>query len=1596
MTINLKGGKTLYETRFKRGRKKDCRESPKNPAKFMLYTLSTQERKFESVEFGVSSGKDVREASCARVCDATIYSRGLPNSSAVNSLSLGTTDRRLRCLTCGKAITDCPGHRGHIDLPLPVYQALFIDHTMKVLRSVCHECSEICMTSDEKDAVSEISDAKMRFASAYASARTKKRCPKCGALRPTFSRGVAGIKADFSNCASQTDEEAASLEAASALPFTALDARGTLAGIDKVESKRFFGAGFDAEELVTTDITLAAPCIRPAASSSDSSRTRGQDDITMRYQEIVKRAAELRVFLDKHKEYVFSDTCISSSAIDELVVASGADGCDAFDLFRNKEIEFQIDWRILETHPTVAAELLERWQRLQADVFAVVNPAAVKGGGLPTTSSSALVSSRAVSATAKSIVVRLKGKEGRFRNSLMGKRVNFSGRSVITPDPLIDVDELGVPISLAKVLTVAEVVTPTNIGTLRKAVLAGPDAILGAQTVIKSNGSVTSLAACERRDSVELRFGYVVERHLRDGDVVCFNRQPTLHRLGFNGHRVVLMPGLTFRLNLSMCGVYNADFDGDEMNVHVAQSSTASLEVRSLLAIDRNIISPQTNKPCFAIVQDSLVAAYKMTMSSVFIGEAAAFRILSQLKYVGRDALSNLARKTPAHASSATGGGEKMYSGAQLFSCILPRRLNIVAAGLCIRDGEIVSGRLSKKSLGCVSNGIIDTIAREPGLGGKKQAVRLLSEIQRLCNSWLLYETSFTIGAADCVVSEDAYKRIDASIEAAIRSVNAIRAASIPETMSGIAEAAMTTILNDLTLKNAGVVAKNAASGNGIIDCVESGSKGSPLNISQVVASVGQQIVCGKRIEGRLACFSHDDDSPEARGFIRSSFTTGLNAPEFFMAAMSGREGLVDTAVKTASSGYLQRCLVKTLEDLVVAYDGTVRNAQEQIVMLSCADGFDPCLVERVRVGHLLAEFSDAERATLHGDELAAVVSHRKRALAFLQQGHLHKMTEVVLLPVNVHRLLSMLSTSAAPSALEVPGCGSSTALLSASGVFAVVSHMMNSLKTEQLASKWDILFCYLHFELSFSRVSPYFSLQRQFDSFVDVIKNRILAAISPGGDSVGNTAALSLGEPSTQLTLNSFHTAGTSHTGVTLGVPRLKEIISCAKTMRTPQTTLWSHSDGSPLFEQMASGLCHKVVGSFVSGAKVIPFDVPRLSDYAEKDEEDGTFSKSVSERDERDLLDEIEFHLCVSSFFEDDDDQVQDCGGATVPSLPFLPCRFAIRLLLNKTSLRQYGATPHDIRTAILDKAHSASPLLSSIQLRVEASEEDSVRHWVFVVADRRDVLALAPPKTTTLSTKQLERAIHLRLLSLLKKVVVGGVSGISAAAVEKKTIWSPEKEAHEQKSVLQTRGSVLHLCHSLPGIDWRKCITNDISAIVSTLGIEAAHAVLFDEIFSILNNGSLDPRHVEVVVSAMTRPGSVMSLNRHGLNAQPTGPLTRAAFEETADILRDAAIFGEAEEIKSITANVLCGQPGRFGTGVFDVQRPVRRTGQSGSEGLSSGGGSLVKTSDGRGKVLATHLPGGSKDARKTERMFVARGVASFEHTRFWRPLSPTNQM
>jgi DNA-directed RNA polymerase subunit A' len=596
----------------------------------------------------------------------------------------------------------------------------------------------------------------------------------------------------------------------------------------------------------------------------------------------------------------------------------------------------------------------------------------------------------------KTISQRLKGKEGRFRSNLSGKRVNFSARTVISPDPNLSINEVGCPIQCARELTVPIRVTPSNFAWCQDLILRGPKPeapkgmlyIPGVNYVNRADGRRVKVTDKNKEEvSKRIEVGAKVERQLTDGDVVLFNRQPTLHRMSMMAHKVRVMPGKTFRFNLPCCPPYNADFDGDEMNMHIIQGEEARAEAEILMKVQENIRSPRFGGPIIGAIHDHISGNFLLTWN--YLGNpdmnGAKLPLQDATQVLARVGFKGQCPEIFEEKHEKTGEMRKYVWGKDLFSTLLPDDLNLTYRGaacppraecakvlgkptvsdqeyedwlmagdyiVVIVDGKLLHGGIDEKSIASFKGTILDNIARKYG---NTAACEFLDKVTKIGNGFLTLR-GFSTSIDDEDIPAHSRIEIDEKAERTRLRVAELVAQYEEGTLQSLPGRSAAETLEMEIMREAGqardaageIVANQVGMTNSAVLMARCGARGSMLNLSQMAGMVGQQAVRGERIKRgyqkrTLPHFRWGDLGANAKGFVGNSYKTGLTPTEYFFHSMGGREGLVDTAVRTSRSGYMQRRLINALEDLKVAQDGTVRNTAGTVIQFTYGeDGIDP------------------------------------------------------------------------------------------------------------------------------------------------------------------------------------------------------------------------------------------------------------------------------------------------------------------------------------------------------------------------------------------------------------------------------------------------------------------------------------------------------------------------------------------------------------------------------------------------------------------------------------------------------------------------------
>ena len=990
-----------------------------------------------AIKFSVWSPVEIRKFSVAEITAPETYDEdGMPVQGGLMDNRLGTLEPGQKCITCGNTSAKCPGHFGHIELAEPVLHIAFVDDIHKLLLTTCRSCNRIKLENEELASYREIRNAKASYAvitldnikdEIIEKSKKIKICPHCQAEQYDliFTKPTIFVE--------KTEAGENRL-----LPITI---RERLSNITDDDLKLL---GYDPstarpEWFVLQVLPVPPVTVRPSIILETGIRS--EDDLTHKLVDIIRVNQRLK----ESKE----------AGTPPLIVQDLVD--------------------LLQYHVTTYFD---------NEVSGI--PQAHHRSGRPL----------------KTLTQRLKGKEGRFRGSLSGKRVDFSSRTVISPDPNIAISEVGIPYEVAKKLTIPETVSNWNIEKLKTLVFNGPNNYPGANYIIRPDGVKIRLDYVNDRQMVadSIVPGYIIERHLSDSDIVIFNRQPSLHRMSIMAHYVRVLPYRTFRLHPAVCPPYNADFDGDEMNLHVPQSEEARSEAALLMSVQDQLISPRYGGPIIGGIRDFITGAYMLTSDGSYLSKEEFFNLALLGGYAG-------ALPEPKGEKD----GKKLYTGKQLFSLFLPKDFNFIITSkwnksikgegkdVVIKNGELISGVIDKASIGAEEpDSVLHRIAKDYG---NDVAQQFLNSILVMLKTFITHR-GFTYGYSDLWLSEDTHKEITEVIKKAYDKIGELiqqyKEGTLPLTRGLSPEEALELYLvNELSRARdrAGRLAdRSFPNDNAGVIMASTGARGSTLNIGQMTAVLGQQSIRGKRIHKgyhnrSLPHFKINDTNPDAKGFVKSNYRDGLTPLEFFFHAMGGREGLVDTAVRTQQSGYMQRRLINALEHLKLEYDSTVRDPHGNIIQyLYGEDGIDPAKSD-------------------HGE--AVNISRIIESESVVDEG----------IKANEDEIRHILHQNISNFNLKLK-----------SNIESVL--MQNKLSKQ--------------------------GIEKVIKKIIDLTER---AMVEPG-EAVGVVTAQSIGEPGTQMTLRTFHYAGVKERNVTLGLPRLIELVDARKKPITPTMDIYLDED--------------------------------------------------------------------------------------------------------------------------------------------------------------------------------------------------------------------------------------------------------------------------------------------------------------------------------------------------------------------------------------------------------------------------------------------------
>ena len=970
------------------------------------------------------------------------------------------------------------------------------------------------------------------------------------------------------------------------------------------------------------------------------------------------------------------------------------------------------------------------------------------------------------------------------------------------------------------------------------------------------------------------------------------------------------------------------------MNMHVPQSILAETELRNLAAIPYQVISPSGNAPIIGIYQDSLLGSYRFTRPNINLTPRQVMNLLMNYKNVNVKAI--MEKKEGLNSFDVL---------TQLISPIsLMYKTKLFEEGedmktsnnvLEIRNGKYIRGQLEKSVLGSSTKGIIHRIFNDYGC---LPSTNFIDDLQSIVTEYMK-TSSFSVGISDLISDKKTYSQIIQVINDQKSEVQTV----IDEVHMGTFknetaysnnvefETRVNNLLNKATDKTGKIGRTSLSKTNRFVMIVNSGSKGSPLNISQMISCLGQQNVDGKRIpygfdSRTLPHYTKFDDSPNARGFVENSYIAGLTAPELFFHAMGGRIGLIDTACKTSSTGYIQRRLIKGLEDLKVEYDMTVRNSKSKIIQFAYGDdNFDTSKVETQYIP--LVEMS-IEDIYMHYD-IIGLNDYDSDLLDIYTKGTISRMKkqrdntkekckkyidtmikyrDIIVKNVFKYRNDSSVKIPVAFNniILNIQGQlnlnANSVVDISPLEAFELIENYYEKIKQIKCAppTKLFEVMYYLYLTPKTLLINKRFN-RKALLILLETVLLRYKQAIVHPGEMVGVVAGQSIGEPTTQLTLNTFHAAGHgTKSNVTRGVPRIEEILRLTSNPKNPSATVYL----KPL-EQCDQDKAIKY-SNMLEYTKLV--DVVKMIQICF----DPNDKSSLITEDQL-LLDQFyEFESLIDECAENNSeaDETEEKS------------KWIIRMEIDPEILLDKNITMDDIHFALKNSQYGED--ITCIY------SDYNMDKLLFRIRTNSNIFS--KKKRRGGSAHSLDQSDEIYLLknfqdSLLNNIVLRGVNGIQNVLPRKlqnSVVNEDGKFVRKDTWILDTTGSNLMELFAMDFIDYKRTFSNDIKEVFYVLGIQAARQMIYNEFVEVMEHSDvyIDYHHLSLLCDRMTNTKDMVSIFRSGILNDDIGPIGKSTFEVHTEVLLDAARHAEFDHMRGVSATVMMGQTGYFGTNSFNL--------------------------------------------------------------------------
>ena len=1411
-----------------------------------------------SVDFSHLGNNDVQLMSVKEIKYPETYENSEPKIGGLLDPSLGSTTMGVYCSYCELSANECPGHWGHIELGRHQFHGGFINHIVDILQCICLDTCKLLVS--EENIPSQILQKKKKYRMRDIKKLTSgvKYSPYTGYPIPKIyveinknkkNSGAINIVCEYLSQSDQpgdeeflqnidSNEEVQIYGKSIKRLFNPENCYDILNCISDKDCE-IMGYSTNVQDLIIKYYPIPPVAIRPSLRKDQFSVGYGENNLTQKLSDIIKWNNKYKLEYGKY---------INSNELSKNVPDY------------NNLVQYHIyTYFDNETKDLPRSDL--------------------KSGGQPS----------------KSLTSRYKGgKAGRIRANLMAKRVNFSARTVITSDPMVNTNEIGVPIRIAMKITYPEIITKDNIAIVEKLVHNGKYVYPGANYIEKMiNGKKVMFDIRYQREG-SLKLGDIIHRHLQDGDVILFNRQPSLHKMNMMSHKVRIINDpklLTFRINVTVTNPYGADFDGDEMNLFAPQSIQAKCELLLLSNLYNNIISPKNSSTVLALKQDSLIGIYLLSVYPKKLEWHQVCNILSTTSIIGKIFDNELSIP------------KKAYTGNEVISFFLPDNANLKDSDLLIIDGKIKEGFLTKNNIGSKKNNLIHYLFT---IYGNVFFVNFLDDLQRLSNNWLMLTHSFTIGINDFVVDD----KINTDLEKE-------RLQKVFEIENLLTNVENRKFLNreffeKIAYRELDVIKSDQASyvrdrlddtNNMYLMSIKTKSKGDLKNIGFTMTCMGQTAFQGKLIpystnKRTLTYFPKMDDTPYSRGFIFNNYSSGLKCSEFVYHNLDGRQGIIDTAIKTGDTGYLQRKLIKGAEDLYVAYDKTIRNSLGEVLQFvygSC--GYD--LTKIVSTSSKVVDMCDSELKKLFVEpKLVAYVTSLRdhfRNIYVNKSFSRNKIPQAFFMPFNIVHYSNILKFSTTKKNMEKLSIDEIRQKIN-DLVEPVLTHISYLNKDDEYKIGIIRNYYFLYNIIFYEYFNPYI-LSTKYSSkdvnklFAEIQLQMTNNLIHPG-EMIGIVSAQSVGEPLTQFTLDTFHSTGSSSSiGGMDGIKSFIELINITKNMKVPLMYIYLEDEFSGVRKNAE-----------LLAKKIVYLDMETLIEMMEI-----VYDKN-KERIKQDNILHGEKDVLRTEYKE-------EIGEGN---------EWTFRLVLSKEEMMNHNVTITDIKLSIYKAFKKKSFKMS----RKKDKDLLNLIKYVIIlsntISDKDFIIHVRFNINTTVTLDILQNIWEV----FIKNIYIKGIDNITESGIEEKDFYTFDpktgKSVCKKEYIVVCKGINFEGIFNIYGVDKKRSYCNNIQTTYRYYGIEGARTLLINQFTNVFENGgiTLNNQHFTVLADIMTRNGILTSINRYGLNKLDTEPLSKASFEKTMQELLDASIYEESDSLKSVSSRIMTGKVIKGGTGLFDV--------------------------------------------------------------------------